>query len=64
MSAAFRAALIRKINKEMDRIDHSRLGPRSEEVLGYAEAYHDGLAEGQLQGLSYVLWLIKDTEDV
>jgi hypothetical protein len=60
---SYRAALIRKIEKEMDRIDAEEFGTHSFSDQLYS-AYEDGIVQGQQRAYSHVLWLIKDAEDL
>lgn len=57
---AYRASLIRKIEKEMGRLEASGSWTDHEGL----NSYFANKQEGQLEALGHVLWLIKDTEDL
>lgn len=57
-NTAYRSALIRKIEQEMDRVDAESLCHWKP-----SPGYNDML-EGKQEAYNHVLWLIKDTEDL
>jgi hypothetical protein len=63
MKASDRSALIRKIEKEMDRIDAVYIAATVPDN-GYAAAFEDGKFEGAQEAYSHVIWLLKDTADL
>lgn len=63
MKTSSRSALIRKVEKEMKRIDAAAIAAPAPDN-GYTAAYDDGKIEGAQEAYSHVLWLLKDTEDL